>query len=430
MKRSSLWIGALAMVLGCTLAGRAIGDDGSFADPFDATPSLVRLTGATAWNADPDAQDDEPSPFAEEPAKRPKPVDGAVGSTGSGTCTCNGSCGGSCGSSCSSPCSDSCSSSCDSELSCGCDDFCCCEPEHSLIASVEATFFWPQFNREFLRTTVNSATANLDLASTAALNSVDGGYLAAPRLTLGVQGCCWGLVGRYWYASPWASSYTPSNPALAPAGVRLFDDFRAYTLDLELQRRFYLGSWTGYGLFGVRYAFVENDRTLDVTNLSLGETITTSSFAGQQFSGTGITFGFWGTRPICCDSPLNFFVANRYSVLWGNGNAASENTTSVMNDVNGFATSTNGALAAAPGDMFIAEVQLGLQWEAQLKCFPGRAFVRSAVEWQYWDTNAGVFAASDAVASVGAGGNATASSSAGDMLFDLIGVNLGAGITF
>ena len=306
----------------------------------------------------------------------------------------------------------------------------CCPPPCSLIGSVEATFFWPQMHRNFLTSTVDSGSGATSFASNSSLGSVDGGYLVAPRITLGFQGCKWGLVTRYWYASPWATGYTPADPSLAPAGVMLFDNFRAYTLDLEVQRRFCLGCWNGYGLLGVRYAMVDNDRILTAASLSATDAVHTSSFASQQFGGTGITFGFWATRPVCCDSPLKYFVANRYSFLWGNGGVASQTTASVMNNVNGFGTSTDGSLAGGQGDLFIAELQLGLQWDAQLKCFPGRAFVRTAMEFQYWDANTGVYATSNSFASVTGGGSATTNSSAGDLLFSLIGLNLGAGITF
>jgi hypothetical protein len=89
----------------------------------------------------------------------------------------------------------------------------------------------------------------------------------------------------------------------------------------------------------------------------------------------------------------------------------------------------DGALASGDGDLFIAELGAGLQWEACLCCLPGRAFFRAGVEWQYWDANAGVSAASFSFA------NSTTNSSnsaaqAGDLLFDLVGFTIGAGLTY
>jgi hypothetical protein len=174
---------------------------------------------------------------------------------------------------------------------------------------------------------------------------------------------------------------------------------------------------------------VDNDRLLHATSLSPDETALSNSFSSQQFAGTGVTFGFWAIRPICCDSPLKYFVANRYSFLWGNGSAASETNATAINGASGAAVSTNGALSGGVGDMFIGEVQLGLQWDAQLRCFPGRAFVRTALEYQYWDTNVGLNTGAVSVASAGPV-SASATASAGDLLFDLIGFNLGVGIMY
>ena len=398
MNRKTQWLCALIVALGCALPGQTYGDDASLVQSFESSSSL-RLVSPATWNEEPEA---EPSPFTEEPLASPEPEDGLA---------------------------SDCTSSCDEQLDCGCVGTCCCPPEYSLIASAEATFFWPQMNRNFLTTTVNSGAGESNFASNSALGSVEGGLLVAPRVTLGVQGCKWGLVTRYWYASPWASGFTSGDPSLAPAGVILFDDFRAYTLDLEVQRRGCIGNWTGYGLLGVRYAMVDNDRSLAAVSIGADDTVHTASYASQQFGGTGVTFGFWGIRPICCDSPLKYFVANRYSILWGNGDVATQTTATVMNANTGFGTSTDGALATAQGDLFIAELQLGLQWDAQLQCFPGRAFVRTAMEFQYWDANVGIIANSNSVASTPTG-SATAAASAGDLLFRLMGFNIGAGIMF
>lgn len=387
------------MALGCALPGQMYGADASADPSFESSSSFVRLVSSSSWNSQ---TEDEPSPFTEEPIASPEPETGVASGGMSG---------------------------CQEQLECCEVEECCCPPPCSLIASAEATFFWPQFNRNFLTSSVDSGSGTVDFASNSSLGAVDGGLLVAPRVALGIQGCKWGLVTRYWYASPWATGFTSANPAAAPAGVILFDNFRAYTFDLEVQRRFCLGAWTGYGLLGARYAMVDNDRLLAATSIGAVDDVDTRSYASQQFGGTGLTFGFWGIRPVCCDSPLKYFVSNRYSVLWGNGISNTETRATVMNSNSGFATDTGGATATGVGDLFIAEVQFGLQWDAQLRCFPGRAFVRSALEFQYWDANAGVYTASNSFASSGTG-SATADASAGDLLFRLIGFNLGAGIMF
>jgi len=304
-----------------------------------------------------------------------------------------------------------------------------CAPLVQLVASVEATFFWPQLNRSFLLTGFNNALGPIETINSAALGSVEGSFLVGPRITLGLQGECWGLVGRYWNATTWADNFTPAFPGAAQSGIILFDAFRAYTVDLEVQRRFCHWNWDLYGFLGVRYASVDNDRVMSLQNSFGTDLLTASSFAGQQFNGTGLTFGLFGLRPIFCDDgALKVYFANRYSLLWGNGSAAVQNTATAANGI-AFAAATNGALAKGEGDLFIAELQFGLQWDACLKCLPGRAFLRAGWEWQYWDSNAGVVAQSNSFADV-VTSQSFSTTKAGDLLFDLIGFTIGAGIMY
>jgi hypothetical protein len=312
---------------------------------------------------------------------------------------------------------------------CACSSL-CCDPQVSVYALVEGTFFWPQFHRNFMTSSyVNPNTiAPVNIATNSALGSTDGSFLAAPRITLGVQGERWGILARYWNANSWATGFTPANPGGTAPGITNFDGFKAYTADIELQRRGSIGAWNLYGFGGGRYASVNNDRNLNVSTFGglpagAGDTIT-SSFASQQFNGTGVTFGFWGTRTLGC-SPFKLFVSNRYSYLWGTGSAASQTSA----EAGLLAAATNGAGASSPGNLFIGEVQAGLQWDAQLQCFPGRAFIRTGIEYQYWDANTGVATASNSFAgAVFAGSTSTAS--AGDLLFSLVGFNIGAGILY
>jgi hypothetical protein len=399
MKRSKQWLCALAIALGCALPGAAYGDEPADGDPFETNKSIIRLAAGSTWNADPETNTPPPPPEEipikpEDSSTTPEPAEP----------------------------SDVTKEAC--ELDAG-----CCPRVWSFVAGVEATFFWPQLSRDFLTTSLNNGDGPINLATNSQAGTVDGNLLVAPRLTLGFQGCRWGLYGRYWYADNWASGYSPTDPTSIGVGTISFDGFRAYTVDLEVQRRFYAGCWTLAGCLGARYAQVDNDRLLTGNIFSDIDAVSTRSFTTQQFSGAGLTWGFWGTRPVCCDSPLKYFVANRYSYIWGNVDAAAETNAQVINAIGDSAASFNGALASGQGNLFIAELQLGLQWDAELRCFPARAFVRGALEYQYWDVSAGVEASSNSFAFLdGVGGDTTAS--ARDLLFNLIGITLGAGITF
>ncbi len=91
--------------------------------------------------------------------------------------------------------------------------------------------------------------------------------------------------------------------------------------------------------------------------------------------------------------------------------------------------SIDGALARGDGSLFIFEIGAGVQWDTCLRCLPGRAFLRSGFEWQYWDSNAGVAAGSSSTADNGSA-SSNAYTQTGDLLFDLVGFTIGAGIMY
>jgi hypothetical protein len=382
MKRSKYWLSALAALLGCAVGVPSFGDETSgegYGQPV-FRPALVQQQVPTSrWDAQ------EP---VETPEEDIAPVPG-------GTCVCAES----------------------------------CEFGLQLIAGVESTFLWPQLSRTFLQTGFVNGLGPVNIINDAALGSAEGSLLVAPRVTLGVQGECWGLVGRYWNGATWANGFIPALPDATQSGVILFDTFRAYTLDLEVQRRFCWRNWDCFGFFGVRHASANNDRNLWIQNSFGSDLVEAQAYAGQQFNGTGITFGFFGLRPLFCDGgALKAYFTNRYSILWGNGVAAVETRAMAENGI-AFGQSTDGALASGDGDLFMLELGFGLQWESCLKCLPGRVFLRTGLEWQYWDTNTGVSAASVSFADV-ITANSAAFTETGDLLFDLVGFTIGAGITY
>ncbi|HEX3726925.1 MAG TPA: hypothetical protein VHV08_11810 [Pirellulales bacterium] len=421
MKRMQCFY-ALAAAIGCAVPSIAVSEDAS----RPARPPVVQLASNLGWDEDrTSSQEQPPAPPPDDGAAvpaAPNPSPTKAFTEGPSSCQAATSCGcGSCGGGSSCGCgAGGCNNGCNYDPN--------CDRPCSMIALVEATFFWPQFHRNFLTSNYTNPNSSANLISNTALGSTDGSMLVAPRITFGFQGECWGLVGRYWNATNWATGgFTPAIPVTNGVGIANFDGFKAYTADLEVQRRFSPGAWNMYGFFGVRYASLNNDRSLNVTTLNgiTDANTLTTAFTSQQFNGTGLTFGFWGNRPLCCDSPFSLFFANRYSILWGQGIATSQTSA----QVGLLGTSTNGAAATNPGDLFIAELQVGGQWNAALKCFPSTAFVRTAFEWQYWGVNSGVRASSNSFVSAPLA-SASTSTSAGDMIFNLIGFNIGAGIMF
>ena len=433
MKTSRRWLCALAAALGCVVPSQSFA-----AEPLTQTallPPVVLLaanTGAmpapavqgqatqASWSDAPIDAGQAPVPPTDEPALSPTP-DISTAATNSATQGMQGNCAGGCAGVC---------SSCGQLDVDGCCP-CCghCFRTIALVAQAEATFFWPQFNREFLTAQFTNPITSRDLVSNTALESTEGSMLVAPRLTLGFQGECWGLVGRYWNATNWASGIEPTLPSQTGVGITNVDMFKAYTVDLEVQRRMCLGAWSSYGFFGVRHAGVDNDRLLNVASLGnlvagLGDTNTTATSLAQ-FNGTGLTFGLWGIRPVCCGSPFSFFFANRYSYLFGRQNLAAQ----TYAHASLLGTSTDGAALSINSDLFIAELQLGLQWNANLSCLPGTAFARAAVEYQNWDTTGNLNASTFSTVTTGTA-SAFTSASADDILFNMFGLTVGAGLMF
>lgn len=408
MKTSKKWLGVLAVVLG--FATTAFGGD-LLQTPLGQSPTTTTPAGQTQAYTAPVGQE----PLVQQTGATSRwddPADPATGNAPAAQSLAPATCG-------QVPCGN-----------CGACDDCCGHCWH-VIASVEGTFFWPQFSRNFLTNTLTNSLGTETSVSNTVNGGAEGRLLAAPRITAGIQGECWGLVGRYWYANVGNSAFVPSIPGDDLYGITGFETFRAYTVDLEAQRRFCWCNWDMYGFGGVRYASLNDDRFLATTNSFGGPSLTATSFAGQQFNGTGLTWGFMGTRPIWCDdSPWKLFYATRYSTLWGNGVVAAQ-TNAIARNTLGTASSRDGALAGGEGDLFIAEAQLGLQWECCCSCLPGRAFIRTAIEYQYWDTNVQASAQAFSAATLIPGGEAaTAFAQADDMRFSLVGLTIGAGLMY
>lgn len=391
MKTNRQWLSALAAAIGCAVGMPVLGNDsndGSYQDQSVFRPTLVQQSISAEQEQVPTSRWD-----AQEPVQTPEQD---VAGIPAGACAS-----------------------------------CAPTPDFGLqfIAGIEATFFWPQLSRTFLQTGFFNDLGTVDIINNAALGSADGSFMVGPRLWMGLQGECWGLVGRYWNGTTYGNGFIPAIPDATQSGIIVFDTFRAYTVDLEVQRRFCWRHWDTFGFFGVRHASVNNDRNLWIQNSFGDDLVQASAFAGQQYNGTGITFGVFGLRPLFCDDgALKAYFTNRYSILWGNGLAVVQTNASAANGV-GFAASTDGALSIGDGDMFIVELGAGLHWDTCLRCLPGRAFLRTGVEWQYWDANAGVSAASISFTDITTSGSA-ATTSAGDLLFDLVGFTFAAGIMY
>ena len=261
---------------------------------------------------------------------------------------------------------------------------------------------------------------------------VPSGLFITPRVTLGYQGECWGVQARYWRMEEGTDRQVPG------IGRNIFDNnsacglFRAETVDLEGTRLFCWQDWKNQLAFGVRYAQLDEMSASSATQAVDGALFSGSSYARNEFGGAGLTLGLSGYRPVNCRC-FNLFYNVRGSMLWDDRALSIAQTQStVYTPDTGLAGSENGTLARGNGTMFIGEVQIGTQWNFQLCHNCADAFVRVALEYQYWNTQntGGADSFSDAFVSDGTTITGHAVAHAGDSRTDLIGFTVATGFTW
>ena len=164
-------------------------------------------------------------------------------------------------------------------------------------------------------------------------DDVDDFYMS-PRIWFGVQGCLWGANLRYWHLRANEGSFDPTlgsdgewdgpNCGTPDFGYTSCNDLEAYTVDLEITRRFCLHDcWMQFSA-GVRHAEIEQDASLIAT--ALADDSVLFGFAGghRQTRGTGLVLGWYGRKPIFPCSCVHWFYNFHWSALWGPTETAAE----------------------------------------------------------------------------------------------------------
>ncbi|HEX4145797.1 MAG TPA: hypothetical protein VHY91_19990 [Pirellulales bacterium] len=214
------------------------------------------------------------------------------------------------------------------------------------------------------------------------------GMIVTPRLWLGIMGECWGVGVRYWQFNNGAGG--PVFPSGTNAGLASAGFLKLQTFDLEAIRRIYYGNSQLWFSVGSRYAQFSHGSSISSTDFIGGGTATASAASGAGFNGTGITTGLFGLTPIGC-SCWNLFYGGRVSYLWDTSAGAFAQSSAAFSSSGGSGAATHYAtLTGGNSGLFIGEVQLGLQYNHALRCFPGIAFFRIAAEYQYWHVNNGL----------------------------------------
>jgi len=332
---------------------------------------------------------------------------------------------------------------------CECVDACCCPPRRPLFwtSGVEATFLNPDFNDGWGQFgAIEFADNREDVVSTSQ-DDVDSIYMS-PRIWVGVQGCKWGANVRYFHLRANEGSYDPvlgtdgewDGPGcgINDFGYDSCNALEAYTIDLEITRRVCLNDcWMQFSA-GVRHAELQHDASLFGAALADDSQIFGFAESHRSSRGTGIVLGWYGRRPIFPCSCIHWFYNARWSALWGPTNTDAETgvmlaVTSTDPNAVGTAGSVNRGSTHVSDNLFIGEIQLGLEWDYALRCLPANAFCRAAVEYQRWSGGKG-YSAADSFAGVEINSVPTtfaeSTAVADSPELDLIGLAISTGLTW
>jgi hypothetical protein len=326
----------------------------------------------------------------------------------------------------------------------------CCPPRPRLFwtAGVEATFLSPDLNSDGVSVTVEEIDEDRYDICTTLSDDVDDFYVS-PRIWLGVQGCCWGANLRYWHLQAAEGAFDPSIGSLGTwdafdcgtpdFGFMTCSSLEAYTIDLELTRRFCLNDCAMQASAGLRHAEIEHSEGLWALADADEGLLTGFARANRLSRGTGLMFGLYGRKPIFPCSCVHWFYNARWSALWGPTQTAVETFASVQTiadpNISGSAASVNAAYTNVDDTLFIGEIQLGLEWDYCLQCVPANAFFRAAFEYQRWDGGKGwsqsqSFAGATIVGQVDPTSVITADAAASAPQMDLFGISLATGLTW
>ncbi len=326
-----------------------------------------------------------------------------------------------------------------------CEPSCPPPPPLFWVAGVEASFLWPSLNSEDGAVFEFEDEENeSEVSHSTFSDGIDSMYLT-PRIWVGVQGCAWGTNLRYWHLRASEGSFDPqldeSNDwdhsdwdwdKSPDTGFFANNCFDAYTIDLEVNRRFCVHDCAMQASFGVRHGSIQHHES--VVGTALGDDSRFISYArSDRYSrGTGVVMGLYGRKPLFPCSCVHWFYNARWSALWGPTSTSVETFAAVMADGSS-AGSVNGASTYVDDTLIIGEIQLGLEWDYALRCLPANAFFRAAVEYQRWDGGKG-YSESGSFASYTDSddftGEVSAFTSAAEPQMDLFGVTLGTGLTW
>jgi hypothetical protein len=300
-----------------------------------------------------------------------------------------------------------------------------CDPGYGhWVAGVEAVFLSPHQNHHALNYYLENTTSVVEHLSTQEAD-VDGLYLT-PRIWLGYQGECWGFQTRYWRMSEPGQDILPQDDA--GTGYTNSSVFKAETFDIEATRLVCFGKTRNVLSGGLRYGELKQDMSLSVVDvISDVGVYTGTALSRHQFSGVGPTVALTGYRPIGCEN-VSVFYSVRGSWLFDD-DARNYVQTRASYAGTGSGDAQYWAINGANGNLFIGEIQVGVQWDFELVKNRANAFFRAAIEYQYWDTTDTGYAYATSFVST-PDYTATVTGRANDAQVSLVGFSLSTGFTW
>ena len=293
------------------------------------------------------------------------------------------------------------------------------------VAGTEVTFLAPSFRGTRVNSNItDGAGTNVNYFNNNSYNA----FTYAPRIWIGKQGECWGVMARFWYLSDYNSVINPIIANGQTQGGSAINGVKAYTVDLEALRMFTKCDGSRCWLtLGARYASLSSDSVLNSMAVLGGPDFATAYAAtSSRFNGVGLTTAFYGYKPICC-SDFSLFYSVRNSIIFGNNESQAAAATGVQGLAAGTGTS-NSAISNAGSTLYIGEIQLGAQWNHQFKCIPMNGFFRLAGEYQFWGSNNSI---SEVISTSALGTNsATAAAYGGKADLSFVGFAIATGCTF
>jgi hypothetical protein len=315
----------------------------------------------------------------------------------------------------------------------------CCENVGGagLVAGIEGLFLAP-----ISEPTQQVTLTNL-LTTGQYTGKADPGFGAGVRVWLGMENCDgWGFRGRYTHFGNCAIRPDAVVPIkAAPAAFNQSYYLNMDIVDLEITQRFRFCSFETNMSIGGRYARVERNASVIAYGTTGDVDLTGLAVGASEMEGSGLTFSIGGLCPIslCKMCGWNLIGNFRGSVLWADSSnySLSDASAVIKTPVIASAQARNQASASSDGNsetLFVAEAQLGLEYQRPMKCHRAVFFFRAVAEYQHWQTG-DITAGSNSFAflegtSPDFGGRIDVSSTASDGDLDLIGFSLGTGITY